>query len=54
MAEHVEPTRSRATDAVVHFKILDRPRTGGGYDHYEVVFEDGSVHRSEKPEREPT
>ena len=42
MAAHVEPERARGTDAVVHFKILDRPESlGAGYDHYEVVFEDG-------------
>ena len=27
MAEHVEPAQIAGLDAVVHFKILDRPRT---------------------------
>jgi putative sterol carrier protein len=54
MAEHVEPEKARGTDAVVHFKILDRPEElGGGYDHYEVVFEDGGCSASDEPEREP-
>jgi putative sterol carrier protein len=53
MAEHVEPEKARGTDAVVHFKILDRPEElGGGYDHYEVVFEDGACIASDHPERE--
>ena len=54
MADHVEPEKARGTDAVVHFKIHDRPEElGGGYDHYEVVFEDGSCIASDRPEREP-
>jgi putative sterol carrier protein len=54
MAEHVDPASARGTDAVVHFKILDRPESlGGGYDHYEVVFEDGACAASDRIEREP-
>jgi putative sterol carrier protein len=54
MAEHVEPARAKGTDAVVHFKILDRPDDqGGGYDHYEVVFENGECAASDEPAREP-
>jgi putative sterol carrier protein len=54
MADHVEPGKARGADAVVHFKILDRPEDqGGGYDHYEVVFEGGNCTASDKPEREP-
>ena len=30
MADHVEPERVAEVDAVLHFKIYDRP--GGGYD----------------------
>lgn len=51
MAEHVEPDKARGNDAVMHWKILDRP--GGGYDHYEVVLEDGRCVVSEQPAREP-
>jgi putative sterol carrier protein len=55
MAEHVEPEKARGTDAVVHFKVLDRPEElGGGYDHYEVVFEEGRCTASDQPEREPS
>jgi putative sterol carrier protein len=54
MAEHVEADKIRGTDAVVHFKILDRPEAqGGGYDHYEVVFEDGACKASDEIERDP-
>lgn len=54
MAAHVEAERARGTDAVVHFKILDRPESlGGGYDHYEVVFEDGKCTASDRIERDP-
>jgi len=54
MSEHVEPDKARGTDAVVHFKILDRPdELGGGYDHYEVIFDDGTCVASDVIEREP-
>jgi len=54
MAAHVEPARAQDTNAVVHFKILDRPEElGGGYDHYEVIFEDGRCTASDQVEREP-
>ena len=54
MAEHVDPAAASATNAVVHFKILDRPDAlGGGYDHYEVVFDDGACGASDQPKREP-
>ena len=54
MADHVEPGKIGDTSAVVHFKILDRPENqGGGYDHYEVVFEDGRCTASDDPESDP-
>ena len=54
MADHVEPEKARGTDAVVHFKILDRPEElGGGYDHFEVVFDGGGCTAGDQPEREP-
>jgi putative sterol carrier protein len=54
MTEHVKPDKARGTDAVVHFKILDRPEElGGGYDHYEVVFDDGTCVASDVIERDP-
>jgi putative sterol carrier protein len=51
MAYHVEPEKVRGTDAVVHFKILDHP--DGGYDHYEVIFEDGACRASDEPQADP-
>jgi putative sterol carrier protein len=54
MAEHVEPTQVASLDAVVHFKILDRPEEqGGGYDHYEVIFADGACRASDSPQGDP-
>ena len=54
MADHVDPSRVGDLDAVVHFKILDRPAEhGGGYDHYEVVFVDGGCCASDSPEGDP-
>ena len=50
MAEHVDPDRARDVNAVVHWKIYDRPE--GGYDHYEVVLEGGTCTVSESPSRE--
>jgi putative sterol carrier protein len=53
MADHIEEDKIGSTEAVVHFKILDRPEDqGGGYDQYEVVFEDGTAKLSESPERD--
>ena len=54
MAEHVEPSQIAGLDAVVHFKILDRPEDqGGGYDHYEVVIADGTVRADDSPTQDP-
>jgi putative sterol carrier protein len=51
MAEHVNPERAKGNDAVIHWKILDR--ADGGYDHYEVVLENGACEVSPSPGREP-
>ena len=51
MAEHVEPSKAKGNDAVVHFKILDAPE--GGYDHYEVVIADGVCAATDEPSRDP-
>jgi putative sterol carrier protein len=54
MADHVEPAQIDGLDAVVHFKILDRPDDqGGGYDHYEVIFAEGTCRAGDSPGREP-
>jgi hypothetical protein len=52
MAEHFRPETARGIDAVVHFKVLDRPE--GGYDHYEIVLRDGACRLSTRPASEPT
>jgi len=54
MADHVESDKLGQTQAVVHFKILDRPEDrGGGYDHYEIVFENGKCAASDDVKRDP-
>ena len=54
MADHAEPSQVAGLDTVVHFKILDRPEEhGGGYDHYEVVFDDGTVRATNNPQLDP-
>jgi putative sterol carrier protein len=51
MAEHVDPARAKGASAVIHWKILDRP--DGGYDHYEVVLDDGRCTASDSPASDP-
>ena len=51
MGEFLKPEAARGVDAVVHWKILDRP--DGGYDHYELVIKDGKAVVNEPPEHEP-
>jgi putative sterol carrier protein len=51
MADHVDQDRARGVSTVVHWKIYDRPK--GGYDHYEVVLDDGNCTVSTSPSREP-
>jgi len=51
-AEHFRADRATNLDAVVHFKILDRPE--GGYDHYEIVVSGGTLTVANPPEREAT
>ena len=50
MAEHVDQNKLGDTNATIQFKILDRPEDqGGGYDHYEVVFANGTAKLSDTP-----
>jgi putative sterol carrier protein len=51
MAEHVEPSKAKGNDSVVHFKILGAP--DGGYDHYEVVIADGVCTATDDPSEDP-
>ena len=51
MSEHVEPEKAKGNDAVLHFKITDKP--GGGEDVYEVEIKDGKVTASDEPKGTP-
>ena len=54
MTDHVDKDRAQGLNAIVHFKILDRPEeAGGGYDHYEVLFDDGSCRATDQPTEDP-
>jgi putative sterol carrier protein len=50
MADHVKPSAIAGKDAVVHFRITEKP--GGGEDVYEVVIADGKVTLSDSPQTE--
>ena len=43
--------KAEGLDAVIHWKIFDRP--GGGYDHYELLVEDGVARLAEQPSQDP-
>jgi putative sterol carrier protein len=51
MAEYFNADKARGQEAVVHFKIGDRPE--GGEDVYEVVVEDGALTVTDEPQQEP-
>ena len=51
MGEFLKPEAARGVDAVVHWKILDRP--DGGFDHYELVIKDGRASVTNEPQHEP-
>lgn len=51
MVDSFRPDRARGVQAVVHWKVLDRP--GGGYDHYEQIVNDGTCTATNDPQREP-
>jgi putative sterol carrier protein len=51
MAEYFNPDKAKGQEAVVHFKIGDRPE--GGEDVYEVVVKDGKLTVTDTPEQEP-
>jgi putative sterol carrier protein len=52
MVEHFRPDRAQGIEAVIHWKILDRP--DGGYDHYEFVISGGAASLSPAPSADPT
>ena len=51
MEEHFRGEKAGDLDAVMHWKIFDRP--GGGYDHFEIVVADGCCSVSDHPRHEP-
>lgn len=51
MARHFRADQAAGLDAIVHWKIFDRP--GGGYDHYELVVRDGTCIVNNPPEHDP-
>ena len=51
MAEHVDPEKAKGADAVLLWKITDKP--GGGEDVYEVTLKDGQVSVSQEPTADP-
>ncbi|MDQ2728854.1 MAG: SCP2 sterol-binding domain-containing protein [Actinomycetota bacterium] len=51
MVDSFCPERARGVQAVVHWKVLDRP--GGGYDHFEQVVRDGTCVATNQPQHEP-
>ena len=51
MSEHVEPEKAKGADAILHFKITDRP--DGGEDVYEVTLKDGVCTATDEPKGTP-
>ena len=50
-AEHFDSKSAGDTDAVLEWKIFDKP--GGGYDRYQVVIRDGTCGVEKDGDREP-
>ncbi len=50
MADHAEPAAIAGKDAVVHFRITEKP--GGGEDVYEVKIAEGKIEVSDSPATE--
>ncbi len=51
MAEHLDADKAKGTDAVLLWRITDKP--GGGEDTYEVTLKDGQVSVSQEPTADP-
>ncbi len=51
MTEHLDADKAKGTNAVLLWKITDKP--GGGEDLYEVTLADGTVSVSQEPTAEP-
>lgn len=52
MAQHFRAEAAGGVDAVVHWKVYDRP--DGGYDHYELVVRGGACTVNHPPQHEPS
>jgi putative sterol carrier protein len=50
-AEHFDKESAGDTDAVLEWKILDKP--GGGYDRYQVVIRDGTCSVAKDGDHDP-
>jgi putative sterol carrier protein len=51
MEEHFDPSRAQGIDAVMHWRITDRP--GGGEDVYEAVIRNGTCSVTKEPGSSP-
>ena len=51
MAEHLDAEKAKGIDAVLLWRITDKP--GGGEDTYEVTLKDGQVTVSQEPTADP-
>jgi putative sterol carrier protein len=51
MAAHFRPDVARDLQAVIDWKIWDRP--GGGYDHYQLLIHEGSCEIRAEPTLQP-
>ena len=50
MGDYLKPEAAQNVDAVVHWKITERP--DGGFDHYELVIKDGKATVTDNPQQE--
>jgi putative sterol carrier protein len=51
MEEHFDADGAKGTDAIVDWKIFDRP--DGGYDHWRIEIADGACRVHDEPEERP-
>jgi putative sterol carrier protein len=51
MSEHFDAEGAQGTDAIVDWKILDRPE--GGYDHWRLEIADGTCRVHDQPDDRP-
>jgi putative sterol carrier protein len=51
MEEHFDSDGAKGTDAIVDWKIFDRPE--GGYDHWRIEIADGACRVHDEPDERP-